>query len=390
MKLPAICITCFLTLVVNNVVAQTPPSDMVQGEVRIISLQHLQPITTHESMLVTQSISGFFLGMSYVLNRGQTPTYYFRRSPWCQIDFWICDFEVDGDDTYLLSTQFNIWNQPTARARMRADIAFLPDTDFAGNGQDGSIGFVRGAYGDMSLTQNLVPVLQTTIAPEPDSQGFFSVPLYLNQRVPLTETIYNGVYRVSLLVQPPADFSIESRLVPDYQDGGAIAGPVSLLDASYSLWKANFVGLDRIPVLGDILEVLIDKIAVTGYSSGGAAVASANITTDGANAYLLSNWNESPSYLVLSARGSTKQTVSLPAVEIEVTDMYLGDIDGSNEIDSADIDCIGEAFGSAESDPEWYGEGAFFAYSIADLDRNGEVDTADVGVALGNFGEVGS
>ncbi|MBL8061005.1 MAG: hypothetical protein JNK63_09860, partial [Chthonomonas sp.] len=62
-------------------------------------------------------------------------------------------------------------------------------------------------------------------------------------------------------------------------------------------------------------------------------------------------------------------------VPVNVT-LISGDIDGSGEIDAADIDAAIAEFGSTASTP-------------ADCDGTGEVDAADIDLVISNFGATG-
>lgn len=55
--------------------------------------------------------------------------------------------------------------------------------------------------------------------------------------------------------------------------------------------------------------------------------------------------------------------------------LVIGDVDGSNEVDGADIDLVIAGFGGSAAS--------------ADVDGSGEVDAADIDLVIANFGEVG-
>jgi len=62
-------------------------------------------------------------------------------------------------------------------------------------------------------------------------------------------------------------------------------------------------------------------------------------------------------------------------IPINVT-LISGDVDGSGEIDAADIDLVISQFGS--TDP-----------TVCDVDGSGEVDAADIDLVISNFGQTG-
>ncbi len=62
-------------------------------------------------------------------------------------------------------------------------------------------------------------------------------------------------------------------------------------------------------------------------------------------------------------------------IPVNVT-LIAGDVDGSNEIDAADIDAAIAAFGAVGN-------------NVADVDGSGEVDAADIDMIIGNFGQTG-
>ncbi len=58
-----------------------------------------------------------------------------------------------------------------------------------------------------------------------------------------------------------------------------------------------------------------------------------------------------------------------------------GDVDGSGEVDAADIDAVIAAFGNAVGGPDPYA-------ANEDVDGSGEVDAADIDIVISKFGEV--
>ncbi|MBL8060870.1 MAG: S8 family serine peptidase [Chthonomonas sp.] len=66
-------------------------------------------------------------------------------------------------------------------------------------------------------------------------------------------------------------------------------------------------------------------------------------------------------------------TYTTPLIE-----MYPGDVNGSGEIDAADIDGVIEQFGTVSGGPGWLGTG--------DADGSSEVDAGDIDLVIANFG----
>ncbi|MBL8060665.1 MAG: dockerin type I repeat-containing protein [Chthonomonas sp.] len=70
----------------------------------------------------------------------------------------------------------------------------------------------------------------------------------------------------------------------------------------------------------------------------------------------------------LRATGATASVGSMLVIDLPIT----GDVDGSGEVDAADIDFVIAQFGSANP--------------AADVDGSGEVDAADIDIVIANFG----
>ncbi len=102
--------------------------------------------------------------------------------------------------------------------------------------------------------------------------------------------------------------------------------------------------------------------------------------------------------------GSTTLTISYPGMLRQIITVTLasnshvlasfdavhGDIDGTNEIDAADVDLVTEAFGLTDSDADFYGKLSDDSDTwLADVDESGEVDAADMDIVLANFGLTG-
>ncbi len=81
-----------------------------------------------------------------------------------------------------------------------------------------------------------------------------------------------------------------------------------------------------------------------------------------------------------------RRTVAFNTTAASVTGINVvcvnGDVDGSGEVDAADIDEVIADFGLAGTSP------SYPANRNSDLDRSGEVDAADIDIVIANFGAV--
>ena len=83
--------------------------------------------------------------------------------------------------------------------------------------------------------------------------------------------------------------------------------------------------------------------------------------------------------LVLDGSSFLKRAVSITLTgsnqAIGNATMQNGDVDGTGEVDAADLDQVIAAFGNMGD-------------NVEDVDVNDEVDAADIDIVIGNFGNV--
>ncbi len=143
-----------------------------------------------------------------------------------------------------------------------------------------------------------------------------------------------------------------------------------------------------------VAELAVDRtLTVSAYSgatlitsiplpmSQAATTQSFTITLPATLPYALTNpirfEVDGSSFLKRTINGSVPVPPSAAAIAINLGTVNLqnGDVDGSGEVDAADIDEVIAAFGDVSSDD-------------TDVDVSGEVDAADIDIVIANFGAV--
>lgn len=139
----------------------------------------------------------------------------------------------------------------------------------------------------------------------------------------------------------------------------------------------------EVTVIDTLNDEIVSQVVTWGSNFGGSDLQVAYELPEVDGDYLL--YVNSATSLGRSAAFSVTSGVPTFAGDVELLE---GDIDGSGEVDAADIDLITACFGLTPSDDEWNDDSLGILGQLADLDGSEEVDAADMDVALATFGEV--
>ncbi len=115
-------------------------------------------------------------------------------------------------------------------------------------------------------------------------------------------------------------------------------------------------------------------------SPGGVLAHSGPISVAASGAYTYKPASVLPGSYTLSIKSGSflkkSQTVTLSSSTVANFTLQNGDVDGSGEVDAADIDGVIAAFGGSTNGPTIW----------PDVDFSGEVDAADIDIVIANFG----